>query len=162
MGTVDFKFGFVLFALVIVAAGFAIFPSKATFAGSHSVYESQDYSAAPYEVADFCVKCHPAEVGNLSTSIAHPLAKTGCICHGYNPNLTTSLYDVNLKHNLTKNIYCTNCHTRYNSTGDIPINGSGNTINVRNQSGHYIYLNRSNQSSIDEVYNRSKTFLGQF
>jgi hypothetical protein len=158
----DNRFGIIIFILALIAVGVAVYPGKTTFAGSHSMYKSKDYSTPPYGAADFCVKCHPAEVGNLSTSIAHPLSKTGCICHGYNPNLTASLYDVNLKHNLTKNIYCTNCHTRYNNTGDIPIYGEGNLINVKNQSAHYIYFNKSNQSLVDEVYNRSKRYLEQF
>ncbi|MEE8167250.1 MAG: hypothetical protein V3T58_00055 [Candidatus Hydrothermarchaeales archaeon] len=142
----------VLLLLALLVALVFNLPGKATFAGSHTVYKTRDASGIPeYGDAFFCEKCHPSIVGNVTGSIAHN--STACICHGYYPNYTklygpygeSGNYSINLKHNLTKNIYCTNCHTNYNDTGDIPI-GSG--VNARNQSAHYINLNSSNLSDI--------------
>ncbi len=141
-----------LFTAMIVALIFNL-PGKATLYGSHTLYKTRNSSA--YGDAYFCEKCHPQIVGNVTGSIAHN--STACICHGYYPNYTKLYgpygenynYSINLQHNLTKNIYCTNCHTRYNDTGGIAI---GNDVDARNQSAHYIFLNSSN---LTEIYNRS-------
>ncbi|MFQ6105841.1 MAG: hypothetical protein ACE5NL_02090, partial [Candidatus Hydrothermarchaeaceae archaeon] len=71
------------------------------------------------------------------------------------------------KHNLTKNIYCTNCHTNYTQTGEnagkiLTRNVSGQETWTENQSAHYIFFNRSDETLIDELYNRSKTYFEQY
>jgi len=147
-----------LLTAMVVAMAF-ILPGKTSIAGSHTVYKIRN--STNYGDAYFCEKCHPTIVGNITGSIAHN--STACICHGYYPNRTKidgpygeSLnITINVKHNLTKNIYCTNCHTRYNDTGDIPI---GNNVNAKNQSAHYIYLNSSNLS---EIYDRSWKYFNR-
>ncbi len=143
---------------LMVAVAFNL-PGKTTFAGSHTAYKTRNNSA--YGEAYFCEKCHPSIVGNVTNSIAHN--STYCICHGYYPNYTKRFgpygenynYSINVKHNLTKNIYCTNCHTRYNDTGAIAI---GNDVDARNQSAHYIFLNSSN---LTEIYNRSWNYFNR-
>lgn len=154
---VGWKLPVLIVGLAIVLFVFSIYPGKTTFAGSHTLYENS--TSASYGAADFCDKCHPEIVANLSTSVAHNLTVTGCICHGYAPNLTNSLRHINLKHNLTKNIYCTNCHADYNSTGDLPAYGGGTVINVPNQSGHYIYFNKSDSTEMEKLYNRSRRYF---
>lgn len=143
--------------LAIVLLVVSVYQGKTTFAGSHTMYKNS--TSTSYGAAEFCNECHPEIVGNLSTSVAHNLSVTTCICHGYMPNLTDPLRHINIKHNLTKNIYCTNCHTDYNSTGDVPIYGNGNVLNVPNQSGHYIYLNKSDATEMEKLYNRSRGYF---
>jgi len=137
-----------LFLALVVAIAFNL-PGKASIAGSHTMYKTRNSST--YGDAYFCEKCHPTIVGNVTGSVAHN--STACICHGFYPNYTkmtgpygVSLnYSINVQHNLTKNIYCTNCHTNYNATGEIDV---GRDVDVRNQSAHYINLNSSNMSDI--------------
>ena len=147
----------VLLVLIIVVAVIYILPTKTLFSGSHTMQRIENSSN--YEYTEFCRECHQDIVDNITYSIAHSSA--GCICHGYSPNFTASNRNIRLKHNLTKNIYCTNCHTGYNMTGDLYIEGGGTKINVKNQSAHYIYLNQSNMSSIDTVYNRSWRYFNR-
>ncbi len=111
-----------LLAALVLAIVFNL-PSKAAYSGSHTVYKTRNSSGTSYGDAYFCQKCHPSIVANVTGSIAHN--STACICHGFYPNYTKMYgpygeslnYSINVKHNLTKNIYCTNCHTRYNDTG---------------------------------------------
>jgi hypothetical protein len=150
-----FLIGVVLF---LVLAVYFFVPFRATFSGSHTIYKMRNSSVEGD--AFFCAKCHPAIVGRISTARAHNLT-TGCLCHGYYPNYTNLggyNVSVNLKHNLTKNVYCTNCHTRYDSnTGNVTTyNVSGVIIQTGNQSAHYIYFNDSNKT---EIYDRAKTYL---
>ncbi len=132
--------------LITIAAGIVLglvmITASGLFAGSHTLYENKTTAFA------FCTKCHPDKVTTLSiTSNAHRNA--GCICHGYNPN-ATELYNINAAHNLTKNIYCTDCHTNYDlTTGNITIHNGEITANK--QSAHYL-INSSNK---DEMYRRA-------
>ncbi len=134
-------FGFILTSSILITYGI--------FSGTHTIYENKTTAT------NFCIKCHPTKVSIVSVS-AH--ANTGCICHGYNPNLTEA-YNINVAHNLTKNIYCTNCHANYTlSTGNITIHydaSLGKDINVTNQSAHYI-ITSANRS---QVYERAKQFF---
>ncbi len=137
-------------------------PGRTSLAGTHTVYKFRNGSGSGFGDEYFCQKCHPSIAGNISQASAHN--STSCICHGYYPNYTDILgpYGVNediminVKHNLTKNIYCTNCHTNYNDTsGGIDI---GNNQDGRNQSAHYIYLNSSN---LTDIYNRAWTYFNR-
>jgi hypothetical protein len=146
--------------IAVIAVIYYIFPGQTTFHGSHTMYEFENSSS--YGFAEFCRECHSNIVEDLSVSTAHNT--TNCICHGYNPNATVGgKYNVNLTHNLTKNAYCTNCHTRYNEgTGELNItDGDGNQLWVPNQSAHYMYYDKSNASSIEEVYNRSWNYFNR-
>jgi len=145
--------------ILILAIGivYAILPGSSKFAGTHSMYRIRNSSI----VGDlaFCQKCHGSEAGNIVSTAdyrAHN-ATTACICHGFYPNYTSfggENTTINLKHNLTKNIYCTNCHSSYNTTtGNITI---GNSQSGLNQSAHYMYFNWSSKS---EIYNKSKQYL---
>jgi cytochrome c553 len=152
-----------LLAILLIAVVYSIFPSQSRISGSHTVYRAR--STASQGDTAFCAKCHPNIAGNISqnhTYKAHgPFA--GCICHGFYPNYTSFTgpdginynFSINLKHNLTKNVYCTNCHTRYNETGQIDI---GNNSNAQNQSAHYIYLNDTNKT---EIYERAYRYFNQ-
>ncbi len=136
--------------VVMIATGIAIAlllsSAYGVFSGSHTLYDNR--TTAP----GFCNKCHPDKVTNISYALnAH--RNIGCACHGYNPN-ATDLYNVNAAHNLTKNIYCTDCHTNYSiTTGNITIHNGGLVAN--NQSAHYL-INGSNR---DEMYRRAKYFF---
>lgn len=139
--------------LVILATALAIslgtVLTSAFYAGSHSLYLNMTASNQPTAAAEFCVKCHADKVDNVSLGVHR---NTGCICHGYNPNLTEE-YNINLAHKLIKNIYCTNCHSSYDiNTGDIVIHGG---ISGINQSAHYIL------SSGDKAgaYQRARQFF---
>jgi len=133
-----------LFAIFSVILAASMFNTYAIFAGSHTVYENKSTPA------DFCRKCHPTVVLSVSAG-AHKDA--GCICHGYAPN-ATELYNINVAHNLTKNIYCTNCHSNYDENGNITIHQDGlNTISGINQSAHYITNNTMT------LINHSKQFF---
>lgn len=113
-------------------------------AGAHTVYINKT------NATEFCTKCH-TEKASLITSSAHKNA--GCICHGYSPNLTAE-YNINVAHNLTKQIYCTNCHSDYDNAGDIIIH-TGPVVNAPNQSAHYI-VGSSNRS---KVYGNARQFF---
>ena len=134
--------------LLIVAIGIAITllltSTFALFSGGHTLYENRT------DAVSFCSKCHPDKAAIINVgSNAHRNA--GCACHGYNPNTT---YDINSAHNLTKNIYCTDCHTNYSiTTGNITIHGGG--IVANNQSAHYL-INSSEKSAI---YQRAVEFF---
>jgi hypothetical protein len=150
----------IIFAVfVAVALIYYIYPGEAVFYGSHTMYETENSTA--YGYAEFCLECHDTIVRDISGSGAHN--NTACICHGYNPNATSTMRNVNLAHNLTKNAYCTNCHTRYDeNTGELNVTGGdGAVINVQNQSAHYIYYNASNASSIEEIYNRTWKYFNR-
>lgn len=131
----------VLTGAVIVAS---VVTTTGLFAGSHAVYINKT------DTAEFCIKCHPDKVKVVDFS-AH--SNAGCICHGYAPN-ATALYNINTAHNLTKNIYCTNCHSDYDDTGNITVHRQG-SVNVSgiNQSAHYITNNTST------LYKHAKKFL---
>ena len=109
---------------------------------------SHDLSKTEVTPQELCNKCHPASAANVSAG-AH--STVNCLCHGYNPN-SSAQYNVNLTHDLTKNIYCTNCHSKYNETsGDIVIY---NSISGLNQSAHYII-----DSTDPQLYNNSRGFF---
>jgi hypothetical protein len=136
-----------LFAIFVVILASSMFTTYALFSGSHTVYKN----TTPSTAVNFCIKCHPAKVSSVSAG-AH--ANAGCLCHGYNPNFTDA-YNINIAHNLTKQIYCTNCHSNYNTTtGSITtyVDG-GNQISGLNQSAHYI----TNTTSI--LYAHAKQFF---
>lgn len=119
---------FAIFGSVLAAS---MFTTYAVFSGSHTAYKNTTQQTA----AEFCIKCHPTKVSIVSVS-AHKNA--GCVCHGYAPN-ATELYNINAAHNLTKNIYCTNCHSDYDDAGNITIHREGSdTVSGINQSAHYI------------------------
>jgi hypothetical protein len=155
--------------LLVVIAVMAIYPGKTTFAGSHTIHSIRN--STDYGDAQFCWKCHPSQVVNVTSSgnyTAHN--STACICHGYLPNYTQlsgpfgyyTPRTINLEHNLTMNIYCTNCHTNYNESetvGAIIIYSDG--TKTENQSAHYIYFNGSSSSSIEETYNRSWSYFNR-
>ena len=135
-----------LFAIFGIIFAGSMFTTYAIFSGSHTVYKN----TTPATAADFCIKCHPTKVSTVSVS-AH--ANAGCICHGYNPN-STEIYNINVAHNLTKQIYCTNCHSNYDDAGNITIHGDGsNAVSGLNQSAHYI----TNDTAT--LYRHSKQFF---
>ncbi len=132
--------------IVIVAALFVIATTAIVaygiFAGGHSTYMNQP------NPDDFCDRCHP-EITTALMGGEHGPAN--CICHGYNPNssMAGTDFDINMKHDLTKRIYCTNCHSEYDdTTGEIAIGGGVSGIN---QSAHYI-INTSKRATL---YNHS-------
>jgi hypothetical protein len=132
----------------IIIAGMAIILiagiSNALFSESHKVYRNE---TAPQ---DFCKKCHIASSANVSAGVHNTV---NCICHGYNPNVTAA-YNVNITHTLTKKIYCTNCHSKYNeTTGEILLTPGANGVN---QSAHYI-MNRSDT----QLLNNSRGFFNE-
>ena len=131
---------FAIFGAILAAS---MFTTYAIFSGSHTVYENKTTAA------NFCTKCHSIKVTIVAAS-AH--ANAGCICHGYNPNLTET-YNINVAHNLTKNIYCTNCHSNYDNAGNITVHWDGGAISGINQSAHYI----TNNTAV--LYNHSKQFF---
>jgi hypothetical protein len=131
------KLALVLIGILIIISSIVI-SSYALFAGNHNLYINKT------NAHDFCIKCHPDKVTIMNLA-SNPHKNSGCICHGYNPNVTQA-YNINVAHNLTKNIYCTNCHTSYNSTtGNIMIHGQ--TLAAPNQSAHYL-INNSNKNLI--------------
>lgn len=135
---------FILILALAISAGIML--TSAFYPGSHSLFLYKNASTYPTSAAEFCVKCHPEKVNNVSFSVHR---NAGCSCHGYNPNVTQE-YNINLAHNLTKNIYCTNCHSNYSIlTGDIAIHSG---VNVTNQSAHYI-ISSGNKAA---VYQRAK------
>jgi hypothetical protein len=143
----------VLILLLIVISIIYVLPYvKTTFAGSHTMYNN---TSGDYGSATFCYKCHPDIVRTINNSnIAHN--KTECICHGYYRNYTNATRNTNLVHNLTLNIYCTNCHSTYNATGELFISNGTDEINVINQSAHYI----TNNTHL--LYNHSKEYFKEY
>jgi len=125
---------------VVMVILFTSLTAYALFFGGHTLYTSK---SGDYGSAEFCVKCHPDITATAMVS-AHQNA--GCICHGYVPEK-----GINLAHNLTKQIYCTNCHSNYDAEGDITIHEG---ISGLNQSGHYI----TNDTAT--LYNNSQQFFG--
>ena len=124
--------------LIILILGIA----NAMLSGSHGLFKTE---TTPEQ---FCSKCHLASATNVSAGAHNPV---NCLCHGYNPNSDWK-YNVNLTHDLTKNIYCTNCHSKYNETsGDIMIYSG---ISGLNQSAHYII-----DKTDDQLYNNSRRFF---
>jgi len=124
--------------LIILIMGIA----NAMLSGSHDLYKTE---TTPQQ---FCSKCHSSSAANVSDG-AH--SQVNCLCHGYNPN-SSSQYNVNLTHDLTKKIYCTNCHSKYNEiSGDIMIYSG---ISGLNQSAHYII-----NSTDLQLYNNSRGFF---
>ncbi|MDD5615581.1 MAG: hypothetical protein PHH85_05205 [Candidatus Methanoperedens sp.] len=135
--------------IVALAISMGIVLTSAFYPGSHSLYLNKTASTQPTSAAEFCVKCHQVRVASVDTSVHR---NAGCICHGYNPNLT-AVYNINLAHNLTKNIYCTNCHSGYNVTsGAIDIHSG---VSGLNQSAHYI-LQKGDRAG---AYQRAKQFF---
>ena len=136
-----------LFGVFGVLLAVGMINTYAVFSGSHTIYKNK---TTPEE---FCIKCHPDRVSSVGESVH---ADAGCICHGYAPN-ATDLYNINLAHNLTKNIYCTNCHSNYSiTTGNISIHYDGGDINGINQSAHYIIESTANKTPI---YQRAGQFF---
>lgn len=157
------KTALLVFAFLLVAGAYSILPSQSKISGSHSMYRVRTNPTTGD--ANFCAKCHPDIAGNITSNHTYKAhgAFAGCVCHGFYPNYTSIMgpdgknynYTINLKHNLTKNMYCTNCHTRYNATGDIDI---GNNRSGVNQSGHYVFLNKSDKT---EIYDRAYEYFNQ-
>jgi hypothetical protein len=133
-----------LFAIFGILLAASMFTTYAIFSGSHTIYTNKTTAV------DFCIKCHPTKVSIVNAS-AH--ANVGCICHGYNPNINET-YNLNAAHNLTKNIYCTNCHSNYEDDGNITIHQVG-SVNISgiNQSAHYI------TSDTATLYRHAKQFF---
>jgi len=133
-------------AIILMSASFIIAATSMVaygiFAGGHSTFMNQT------EPDDFCDRCHPMVTTALAGGEHGP---ANCICHGYNPNssMAGTDFDINMKHDLMKKVYCTNCHSGYdNSTGEIDI---GNGMSGLNQSAHYI-INTSKRAML---YNHS-------
>ena len=120
----------VLAAILIIATSMTAY---ALLAASHTTYKTKD---------NFCTKCHGGVAANISAGVHDP---ANCICHGYNLN---DAYNINRKHNLTKDIYCTHCHSDSNETGDIPLQVSPSYISGRNQTAHYLI--KDNETAIYE------------
>lgn len=123
-----------LIAVSIILLIYMLQPLLSTFAGSHTIERQK--SSIDYGNVDICNNCHQEEVV-LNSLSAHRVA--GCVCHGYAPNLTAE-YNINAAHNLTKNLYCTNCHANYDINGRQEIYPGTSTSN---QSGHYIKKNKT-------------------
>lgn len=123
----------VVFAVMIIIA--SSMTAYALLAASHTTYKTKD---------NFCTKCHGDVAANVSAGIHDP---ANCICHGYNLNDTYATYNLNRKHNLTKDIYCTHCHSNSNETGGIPIHASP-YISGNNQTAHYLI--KDNKTKIYE------------
>ncbi len=137
----------VLIAALAVSSGILL--TSAFYPGSHSLYLNSTVNKQSTAAAEFCVKCHSQRVASVETSVHR---NAGCICHGYNPNLTAE-YNINLAHNLTKDIYCTNCHSGYDvATGAIDIHSG---VSGLNQSAHYI-LKKGDRAG---AYLRAKQFF---
>ena len=116
--------------------------ANAMFSGSHELFKNKDTSQ------QLCSKCHSSSVVSVSAGVHNPV---NCICHGYNPN-SSATYNVNMTHNLTKKIYCTNCHSKYDeTTGNMTI---GPGVSGSNQSAHYIISKADPQ-----LYNNSRGFF---
>ncbi len=135
--------------LITFAISLGVVLTSAFYPGSHSLYLNKTTTTQPTAAAEFCIKCHQERVASVDASVHR---NAGCICHGYNPNLTAE-YNVNLAHNLTKDIYCTNCHSGYDTaTGVIDIHSGMSGLN---QSAHYI-LKKGDKAG---AYLRAKQFF---
>ncbi len=132
----------VLAAAIILVSSLTAYALLAT---SHTTYKTKD---------NFCTKCHAGVATNVSAGVHE---RANCICHGYLTNSTydNGTYSINRKHNLTKDIYCTNCHSDSNETGDIPIHVSP-YISGRNQTAHYL-IKDDNAS----IYEHATGYLGK-
>ncbi|MFQ6056281.1 MAG: hypothetical protein ACE5J3_09920 [Methanosarcinales archaeon] len=130
--------------LILLAIAVSFTTTTALFSGSHATYLNKT------DQTEFCQKCHPNKVSTIMVS-AHKNAS--CLCHGYNPSATPE-YNINLAHNLTKQIYCTNCHSNYDSEGNITIH-TNPYVSGLNQTAHYL----TNNTSI--LYAHSKQFFNQ-
>ncbi len=132
----------VLAAAIILVSSLTAYALLAT---SHTTYKTKD---------NFCTKCHACVATNVSAGIHDP---ANCICHGYLTNSTydNGTYDINRKHNLTKDTYCTNCHSDSNETGDIPIQVSP-YISGRNQTAHYLI-----KDDKTAIYDHAKEYLSK-
>lgn len=139
-----------VFAASLLAAVVLV---NATFAGSHVV--TRNRTSVTYGAAEFCAKCHPAIAETVRASNPHS-ASGGCgPCHGYSPNATNSSRNINVKHNITRDIYCTNCHADYNeTTGDILLR-TGPDVSGINQSAHYITNNTT------QLYSHARAHFNQ-
>ena len=127
---------------IIITIILIISIANAMFSGNHDLFQNKD---TPQQ---FCSKCHSSSVVSVSAGAHNPV---NCICHGYNPN-SSATYNVNMTHDLTKKIYCTNCHTKYDeNTGDMTIRAG---ISGNNQSAHYIMSKTDPQ-----LYNNSRGFF---
>ncbi len=141
--------------IIALAISSGILLTSAFYPGSHSLYLNRTATSQATAAAEFCMKCHPEKINKVGLSV-HKNA--GCICHGYNPNFTEE-FNINLAHNLTKNIYCTNCHSSYSiATGDIVIHEDSSLGKVSgiNQSAHYIISSAGDKAP---VYARAKQFF---
>jgi hypothetical protein len=126
----------VILVTVILAS---LLPVHALFSNNHKLFTNKTIPSL------FCSKCHPASSMNVSAGVHDPI---NCFCHGYDPVVE----GVNRKHNLTKKIYCTNCHTKYNeTTGDITIKPG---VSGKNQSAHYL-----RNKTDPQLYNNSRGFF---
>lgn len=135
--------------IIALAISSGIMMTSAFYPGSHSLYLNKTADNQYTAAAEFCVKCHPERVASVGTSVH---GNAGCICHGYNPNLTAD-FNINLAHNLTKNIYCTNCHSSYDVvSGSIDIHSGMSGLN---QSAHYI-LKKGDKAG---AYQRAREFF---
>ncbi len=123
-----------LITVSIILLIYTIQPLLSTFAGSHAIEKQRN--STDYGNIYICANCHEEEA-SLNSISAH--RAVGCVCHGYAPNLTQE-YNINAAHNLTKNLYCTNCHSSYDTDGRQEIYPG---ITTSNQSGHYIKKNRT-------------------
>lgn len=133
-----------IFLIISLLPVFAVLP-PGPLSSSHKIYKNETTPGL------FCSKCHPASNTSVSSGVHNPI---NCLCHGYNPNQTAQ-YNVNVKHNLTRNIYCTNCHTKYNeTTGDITIKQG---VSGKNQSAHYLIRNNTDP----QLYNNSRGFFSR-
>ncbi len=134
-------------SLIVVSTILLIYmlqPLLSTFAGSHTIERQK--SSTDYGNVYICANCHEEEV-DLNTLSAHRVA--GCVCHGYAPNLTAE-YNINAAHNLTNNLYCTNCHANYDIYGRQEIYPG---ITTSSQSGHYIKKNKT------MIYDHAQNFF---
>lgn len=134
-----------ILAIVMIVSLVDAVPPPGPLFNSHKLYKNETTPDL------FCGKCHPEYKANVSYSVHHPI---NCLCHGYNPNQTAN-HNVNVKHNLTRSVYCTNCHTRYNeTTGDITIRPG---VSGKNQSAHYLIRNKTDPG----LYNNSRAFFNR-
>ncbi len=139
-----------LYVLMIAfAISLGVVLTSAFYPGSHSLFLNKSADQQPTAAAEFCVKCHEQRVASVNISVHR---NAGCICHGYNPNMTAQ-FNINLAHNLTKDIYCTNCHSGYDvASGAIDIHSG---LSGLNQSAHYI-LKKGDRAG---AYQRAKQFF---
>ncbi|MEA1870498.1 MAG: hypothetical protein U9N09_10255 [Euryarchaeota archaeon] len=127
----------VLAAAIILVSSLTAYALLAT---SHTTYKTKE---------NFCTKCHANVATNVSAGIHYP---ANCICHGY---LINDTHCIDRKHNLTKDIYCTNCHSDSNETGDIPIHVSPYTSG-RNQTAHYLI-----KDNTTAIYEHAEGYLNK-